>query len=116
LQETLEEKRLFVRFVSHEIRTPLNTVFLGLKLLRDEIKSNYSTTHQLETLDEIQQSCDISLNILNDMLSFEKIESGRLVLEEEELNPKALLEETVAPFSIQVVSCSNSSNSSSNIS
>jgi len=100
---------MFVRYVSHEIRTPLNTVFLGLKLLKQEI-------HKIElfdiqhndnitvTLDDIQTSCNISLEILNDLLLYDKIESGILVLDKVDTNIRALVQETVHSFNIQVVS------------
>ena len=34
----LESKRLFIKYISHEIRSPLNTVYLGLKLLNQEMQ------------------------------------------------------------------------------
>eukprot|EP01041_Mallomonas_annulata_P000285 gene285-511_t len=47
-QNTLEVKRAFVNYISHEMRTPLNTIFLGLKLLQDDLILNDDPPSRIE--------------------------------------------------------------------
>jgi signal transduction histidine kinase len=105
-QLLLDMKRTFVRYVSHEIRTPLNTVSMGLKLIQDlkqrqeEKKArkleaiaegNHAAKEEagsedediFEMTDEIKESCDIAINILNDLLLYEKMEGGLLELDKQ---------------------------------
>jgi signal transduction histidine kinase len=98
-------KRTFVRYVSHEIRTPLNTVSMGLKLIQDlryreqwtqeEIEKGVAPTDEdlFEMADEVKESCDIAINILNDLLLYEKMEGGLLVLERQKEPAVALVYE-----------------------
>jgi signal transduction histidine kinase len=91
-QKLLEMKRMFVRYVSHEIRTPLNTVSLGLHLVnsmmqkREEeqrhedeasgIQNEVVVLPERQVVEEIMESCDEALTILNDLLMYEKMEDG----------------------------------------
>jgi hypothetical protein len=104
-QLLLDMKRTFVRYVSHEIRTPLNTVSMGLKLIQDlryreqwtqeEIEKGVAPTDEdlFEMADEVKESCDIAINILNDLLLYEKMEGGLLVLERQKEPAVALVYE-----------------------
>jgi hypothetical protein len=94
----LDTKRRFVRFISHEIRTPLNTVRLGMKLLEVEMGKFASNVTGAEpnslsalilgalqawqTLaDEIMESSESAVEVLNDLLNYDKVERGALALE-----------------------------------
>ena len=97
---------MFVRYVSHEIRTPLNTVFLGLKFLRDELAADVMRGERdgsmLATVDDIQSSCEVAVNILNDLLTYEKLEGGILQTQMKRIDACAFVRETVRPFVLQV--------------
>ena len=76
--------------MSHELRTPLNAV-LGFSRL---LKSGPDVTpRQQETLDIIVRSGEHLLNLINNVLDMAKIESGRMVLEESEVDLHQLLHE-----------------------
>jgi len=90
-----------MRYISHEIRTPLNTVFLGLKLLSDHLQVA-GNVECLEIVKDTQQSCYTAIEILNDMLTFDKVKSGLLILEKSKISPIDFIQKTLTPFTLQV--------------
>jgi PAS domain S-box-containing protein len=83
-------KGTFLANMSHELRTPLNAV-LGFSRL---LKSGPDVTpQQQEALDIIVRSGEHLLNLINNVLDMAKIESGRVVLEESEVDLHRLLHE-----------------------
>lgn len=122
----LDAKRQFVRFVSHEVRTPLNSVCMGLTLLQEEIAQSLgfqSTEAMLEADDEtrltaskknrqdgseswfhlaseVQTNAQSSVDVLNDLLNYDKIESGTLMLELTRVDIWELVAKTVVEFKL----------------
>eukprot|EP01038_Epipyxis_sp_PR26KG_P009266 gene9266-12482_t len=81
-----KSKRTFIRYVSHEIRTPLNTISLGLTLLgslfnNDTTVSSTADIERAHTVADVQKSCDAAMKILNDLLTYDKLEKGILHLD-----------------------------------
>jgi len=79
-QNLLEVKRMFVRYVSHEVRTPLNAVVLGLSYLKTQHQSKQVSMEKevLEVVEEVRLSCEAAVDILNDLLTYEKLDGGLL--------------------------------------
>jgi hypothetical protein len=103
-QEALAIKKTFVRYVSHEIRTPLTVAKLGLMLVEKELSTlhNSISAESISNIQSCQQSIDIAVDILNDLLSYEKLESGIYELFKCFVPAVPFLRNTVATFSIQV--------------
>ena len=102
MQNELQTKKRFVRYISHEIRTPLNTVTMGLQVLREELLSDGASQSKITTLKSIEDACDIAIDILNDLLLFDKIESGVMKLDITKVPVRLFISETVRPFFLQV--------------
>lgn len=85
----------FLSTMSHEIRTPLNAV-IGMSnlLLLDDPKE-----HQLENLGALKYSGEHLLQLINDILDFNKIEAGKIEFTEEDFSLKAMLDGIYANFS-----------------
>ena len=104
-------KRTFVRYVSHEIRTPMNSAWLGLQLLAKEAtKQQHKEGEMGSFLDLIQDTshaCNIAIDILNDLLLYEKIDGGLMSLETAVVNVQVFVEDVVKSFVLQVSSQPN---------
>lgn len=61
--------------MSHELRTPLNAVLGLIDILRGE-----STSYQVELLEQMENSAELLLIIINDILDLSRIESGHFSL------------------------------------
>ncbi len=91
-------KSKFVANISHEIRTPLNGITGLLALARDK----HNASKQDDYLKMAQESAQ-TLNILiNDLLDFSKIESGKLELNPQPTNLIALLESVISSAYFQI--------------
>jgi PAS domain S-box-containing protein len=89
--QAAQAKSAFLAAMSHEIRTPLNGV-LGMAGL---LEGTHLTPEQREYVETIQVSGDALLAVINDILDYSKIESGRMELEHAALEPVRAIEESL---------------------
>ena len=91
-------KDQFLANMSHEIRTPLSGIIGFTKIL---LRGNI-TEKQKEQLTTIKISSDILLVVINDILDLAKIEAGKMILEETELNVQNLTNSILSTFELRL--------------
>jgi len=93
-----EAKSAFLANMSHEIRTPLNSM-IGLTEL---ILETDMTSQQEQHMRTVLQSSEVLLELINDMLDFSKIESGKLELDCIVFDLQTAIEDTAELFAPKV--------------
>ena len=68
-------KTMFIQNMSHEIRTPLNAI-VGFSQILAECSDDITEEEKYDFSNRIEQSSDLILNIINDILDLSSIESG----------------------------------------
>jgi PAS domain S-box-containing protein len=88
----------FLANMSHEIRTPLNAIVGFIKILNDYIDDengkNYITI--------IDDSAQMLLGIINDILDLSKLQSGKFTITAEPFNPISTLSSSIKLFQSKV--------------
>ena len=74
-------KTRFLNNMSHDIRTPMNAIMGYAQLMEDELKEK-ELPETLEHLEKLQQSGNLLLPIINNVLDMAQIESGRMEIDE----------------------------------
>jgi CheY-like chemotaxis protein len=97
-------KSMFLASMSHEIRTPLNGIIgmADLGLMDDDL-----SVLQKERLDDIKNSGETLLDIINDILDISKVEADKLELEEIEFSLRDLVEKIFNTISIKALEENN---------
>ena len=97
-EEATLAKSSFLANMSHEIRTPLNGI-IGMADLA--LMDENNTESQTERLNDIKQSGESLLDIINEILDISKIEANKLVLEEVEFNTRDLIKKIEKLLSVK---------------
>mmetsp|Transcript_33575 Transcript_33575/g.80336 ORF Transcript_33575/g.80336 Transcript_33575/m.80336 type:complete len:930 (-) Transcript_33575:470-3259(-) len=110
-RQLLDAKRRFVRYVSHEVRTPLNAVIMGLACLRSDLDNQRlvnsseednlnGLSESLGLLEDIEMSANSAVEVLNEVLQYDKIERSALKLELSMVEIFDTVEKTVSEFKL----------------
>ena len=118
-RELLEAKRNFTRWVSHEVRTPLSSVCMGLALIQTDMEQNIPAVlkspeesrpsgSKEETkvvawygqILEVLENARSSVDVLNKLLHYDKVEMGTIKLELSVVPIWPLVEKTFKEFQL----------------
>lgn len=81
-EQAAKTKSEFLSVMSHEIRTPMNAIIGTTHLLLEENPRK----GQLENLNSLKYAADSLVQLINDILDLNKIESGKIQLENAEFD------------------------------
>lgn len=93
-KELNELKSRFVSMASHEFRTPLSTILTSVSLLK-KYNEPENADKRMKHLQRIHSSVQNLTNILNDFLSLDKLEEGRIQAKPDNLEIDKLLGDLV---------------------
>lgn len=88
-----QAKSDFLANMSHELRTPLNAILGFSEMMQHQVFGKLGTRQYEEYTDHIHSSGRHLLDIINDILDLSKVESGKLQLEEENIDLEEVFHE-----------------------
>lgn len=94
-EEAMKARSQFLSQMGHELRTPLNGIIGASNLL---IKNN-RLPEQDEYLTILKYCSNHMLELINNILDYNKIEAGKLDIHLTEMNLKQLIQNSLLPFS-----------------
>ena len=72
---------MIVGYFSHELRNPLNAVMAGLQVLRrNSSQGDEPDAFITDLLNDVESSCMVATDILEDLVMYERLESGEVSL------------------------------------
>jgi two-component system cell cycle sensor histidine kinase PleC len=86
-------KSRFLATMSHELRTPLNAILGFSEIMRSEILGPHTNPTYKEYANDIHQSGQHLLNLINEILDISRIEAGRYELREAPVNLGEVVED-----------------------
>ena len=96
-EEAAQSKQLFMSTMSHEIRTPLNEV-IGISNL---LLQGNPREDQMDYIKTLKFSGNHLLTLVNDVLDYNKMESGKIVFEQVQFDLSEFLEEIMRSYSFR---------------
>jgi len=96
-EEAASTKQLFMSTMSHEIRTPLNEVIGITNLLLQENPRE----DQMDFIKTLKFSGNHLLTLVNDVLDYNKMESGKVIFEQIQFNLSDFLDEIMRSYSFR---------------
>ncbi len=96
-EEAAQSKQIFMSTMSHEIRTPLNEV-IGITNL---LLQNNPREDQMDFIKTLRFSGNHLLTLVNDVLDYNKMESGKIIFEQTQFNLNDFLDEIMRSYSFR---------------
>lgn len=97
-EDLAKTKETFLANMSHEIKTPLNAIY-GFT---EQVLHTNLDTKQYEQLSIVKKSAGYLSKLINNILSYSKLQAGKMTIENEDFNLKRELEDVVLLFKEQL--------------
>ncbi|CAN5211006.1 hypothetical protein BH10CYA1_BH10CYA1_43540 [soil metagenome] len=98
-----QRKQEFVSMVSHDLRTPLSSVKATLTMFSEGVWDSKTDVGR-ERLDVADRTLNRLMELINDLLDIERMESGRMPLDLTEVSAKEIVESALSEVKIQAAS------------
>jgi two-component system cell cycle sensor histidine kinase PleC len=102
-EEANRAKSAFLANMSHELRTPLNAILGFSEIINTRAMGRDAMDQYAEYAGYIHGSGEHLLSLINDILDLAKIEAGRMVLRETELDLRSIMDDTAKMMSAKAV-------------
>lgn len=83
-------KKEFITTVSHELRTPLTSLFGSVSLMRETASGDSA-----QLIDIAHRNCERLMDLVNDLLDMEKIETGQLAFDEAPVSVRNVVQDAI---------------------
>ena len=87
-------KTLFMQNMSHEIRTPLNAI-VGFSQVLTKMGDSMSEAEKADVNHRVEESSELLLNLINDILDLTALESGKYKMKNKEVNVNDMCRMTI---------------------
>jgi PAS domain S-box-containing protein len=88
------QKDKFLSIISHDLRAPFNSILGFTEMLLDET-SEFTPEEKKEFLIYIKQAAEQQLNLVNNLLEWSRLETGRVRFEQTPINLKELVDRSI---------------------
>jgi two-component system cell cycle sensor histidine kinase PleC len=88
-------KSEFLANISHELRTPLNAIIGFSEIMQSGLFGPLGSAKYTEYCQDIHESGNFLLNVINDVLDMARIEAGRMMLDMEPLCLDAIIDDAL---------------------
>jgi len=88
-------KSNFLAAMSHDLRTPLNAIVGFSEMMQSRVFGPLGDRHYDEYADDIHKSGMLLVNLINDILDLSKIEANKYTIEDELIEIKSLVKESI---------------------
>ncbi len=98
LRRAMAVKSEFTSMVSHELRTPMTVIKEGVGMVLEQAAESLSPTHR-DYLETAQRNVDRLARLINEVLDYQRLESGQTEFRREELDLNAAIQECLPSVS-----------------
>jgi signal transduction histidine kinase len=95
LQQLNQLKEEFMSSMSHELRTPLTTMSLAIRMLR---QPELPLERRQKYLSILEQECNKEIDLINDLLSLQRLESDQSHLQPQKIDLMLMIKEMAESF------------------
>lgn len=95
LQQLNQLKEEFMSSMSHELRTPLTTMSLAIRMLR---QPQLPVERREKYLEILEEQCNKEIDLINDLLSLQRLEADRSQIQPQTIDLMLLIEELAQSF------------------